>query len=47
MEQQMWECFNAFKENGKIYVFGDIISDEQYNKISDKNKKWFVKKLSD
>lgn len=37
----MWKCYNAFKENGKMYRFDDIITDDDYNKISDKNKKWF------
>jgi hypothetical protein len=37
----MWECYNAFKEGGKTYRFGDRITDAEYQKISDRNKKWF------
>lgn len=39
----IWECFNAFKENGKMYRYGDRITDAEYQNISERNKKWFFK----
>lgn len=43
-EKKKWECFNAFKQGSKVYRFGDKITDVEYEKISDRNKKWFVEK---
>jgi len=37
----MYECFNAFKEKNKTYVFGDLITSTEYKSISPNNKKWF------